>query len=191
MANDKDPCVRLAVWPEPDAAPCRVEDKLRIDAGPGFGNAERGPLADEPRRPGGAVATSTTTSRTSAARRRPRTGTGPARPARNRGPACRRRRTAGQTGRSARLRPGQAARRAGVPRSGRCWTGSARVLGTAGRLVMPVWRDSGRTTGSASSLVPDHGPAAGASRCRGHRARVPHWRARHAGWPAVRALRSR
>src|SRR6516164_9654208 len=39
--------------PQPDAAPCRVEDELRIDAGPGFADAERRPLADELQRPAG------------------------------------------------------------------------------------------------------------------------------------------
>ncbi len=39
--------------PYPDAAPRRAADNLRIDAGPGFGDAERRPLADELQRPGG------------------------------------------------------------------------------------------------------------------------------------------
>lgn len=47
------PAVSLRFWPQPDAAACRVEDELRIDAGAGFGNAERQPLADELQRPGG------------------------------------------------------------------------------------------------------------------------------------------
>ena len=65
-----------------------------------------------------AAATSTTGRRTSGVRRRRRTGTGPVRLVRNRGPSCRRRgsrrpcrrrRTAGRTGRSAGTRPGHAA----------------------------------------------------------------------------------
>ena len=227
MANDKDPCVRLAVWPEPDAAPCRVEDKLRIDAGPGFGNAERGPLVNEPRRGGGHV------------HHREPNKCGPPPPANGyrtgpsgseswsglprRGPwrPCRRRRTAGRTGWGAGLRPGHAARRAGVPRGGgRRWTGSARALGTTraagdagvarlgpnervreftGALAAgqdlpapppgtpgPFARaDPGRVRPllaglrpqdvhrAAAAAAPDHGPAVGASRCRGHRARIP------------------
>src|SRR2546430_10326610 len=43
----------LVFRPQPDAVPGRVEDRLRVDTGPGFGDAERRPFADELQRPGG------------------------------------------------------------------------------------------------------------------------------------------
>jgi hypothetical protein len=52
-ASGKDPLLAFVFRPEPDAALGRVEAELRICAGPGFGDAERGPLADELQRPGG------------------------------------------------------------------------------------------------------------------------------------------
>ena len=185
------PCVSLAVWPEPDAAPCRVEDKLRIDAGPGFGNAERGPLVNEPRRGGGHV------------HHREPNKCGPPPPANGyrtgpsgseswsglprRGPwrPCRRRRTAGRTGWGAGLRPGHAARRAGVPRGGRRWTGYlgaspsvSRVLRSGhSRYWRKVWNHRRpllsvcwnswlswrRWSGPAASRNRPHVPCAGAS----------------------------
>src|SRR5580704_10336742 len=35
------------LWPQLDAAACRVKDQLRVDADPRFGDPEPGPLADE------------------------------------------------------------------------------------------------------------------------------------------------
>src|SRR2546429_9948426 len=49
-------CARRSAWvfrPQPGAAPGRVEDRLRVDTDPGFGDAERRPSADELQRPGG------------------------------------------------------------------------------------------------------------------------------------------
>ena len=49
----RTPRSAFVVRPQPDAAPYRVEDELRVDAGPGFGDAERLPLADELQWPAG------------------------------------------------------------------------------------------------------------------------------------------